>query len=84
VEIEPGIVIVLPDWMLDARVCAGMNLGTPQLSVDALRDLHRLLLERGFRRSSPSDVPVAVTQENQDDRAATPSQETVAAAVQNR
>jgi hypothetical protein len=54
VEIESGVVTALPDWMLDASICAGMTLGVPRVSVDALCDLHRVLLVRGFRRSSCS------------------------------
>jgi hypothetical protein len=51
VEVAPGIVTILPDWMVDASVCAGMALGAPRISIDALRELYLLLLERGFRRS---------------------------------
>jgi hypothetical protein len=68
VEIEPGVVTVLPFWMLDAGPCAGMTLGVPQVSVDALRELNRLLLVRGFRRSVSSDLPVAAAQEIEDER----------------
>src|SRR4051794_7889172 len=56
VEIEPGVVTVLPFWMLDAGTCAGMTLGAPRVSLDALRELNRLLLVRGFRRSVSSDL----------------------------
>lgn len=67
VEVAPGIVTVLPDWMLDASICAGMILGAPRVSTDALSELHRLLVVRGFRRSSSDCL---VTQENRDDRVA--------------
>ena len=30
VEAVPGVVIVLPSWMLDAGACADMTLGAPQ------------------------------------------------------
>jgi hypothetical protein len=43
VEVEPGTVTILPDWMVDASVCAGMALGAPRISMDALRELRRLL-----------------------------------------
>src|SRR3954453_20607268 len=65
VEVAPGIVTILPDWMIDASVCAGMALGTPRLSMDALRDLRLLLLERGFGRSFCDDSPIV--QENRDE-----------------
>jgi len=67
VEVAPGTVTVLPDWMVDASVCAGMTLGAPRVSVDALRELRRLLLERGFRRSFCDDSPVV--QENRNEQA---------------
>lgn len=50
-----GAVTVLPAWMLDPVVCAGMKLGEPRVSVSALRELHHLLVERGLRRNSSSD-----------------------------
>jgi hypothetical protein len=62
IEIEAGIVTALPDWMLDAGICASMALGTARGSADALRDLRRFLPARGFRRSSCGDLPVAVGQ----------------------
>jgi hypothetical protein len=40
-------------WMLDPAACAGMELGAPRVAVSALAELHRLLIEHGFRRSSP-------------------------------
>jgi len=39
VEVTPGTVMILPDWMVDASVCAGMALGAPHISMDALREL---------------------------------------------
>ena len=51
--------------MLDAGICASMTLGAPRVSVDALRDLNRLLLVGDLRRSVSSDLPVAVVQEIQ-------------------
>ena len=52
VEVEPGVVLVVAAWMLDAASCSGMELGEPRASVAALADLHQLLSELGFRRSS--------------------------------
>src|SRR5947209_12652114 len=51
VETAPGVVTVVAAWMLDPVACAGMEIGAPRVAVTALIDLHRLLIERGFRRS---------------------------------
>ena len=59
VETEPGNVIALPAWMLDAVVCGQMHLGDPRLELQALGELSRLLLSLGFRSSSQRDVVVA-------------------------
>src|SRR5215203_2030324 len=53
VEVAPGIVIVVAAWMLDPAACAGMELGAPRVAVSALAELHRLLIEHGFRRKLP-------------------------------
>src|SRR3954447_6530718 len=53
VEVTPGVVIVVAAWMLDPAACAGMGLGTPRVTLSALAELHQLLVEHGFRRSSP-------------------------------
>jgi len=52
VEVEPGVVLVVAAWMLDAASCSVMELGEPRTSVTALVDLHHLLSALGFRRSS--------------------------------
>jgi hypothetical protein len=52
VEVAPGNVVVVAAWMLDAAACAGMELGTPLVSIAALAELHQLLIEHGFRRRS--------------------------------
>ena len=66
VEVAPGTVTILPDWMVDASICAGMAIGAPRISMDALRELRLLLLERGFRRSFCDDSPVV--QENRNEQ----------------
>ncbi|QRM34635.1 hypothetical protein [Microvirga sp. VF16] len=63
IEAEPGVVLVVAAWMLDPLACAEMQVGSRQVSVSALADLHRLLHERGYRRRSPDDP---VVQEAQD------------------
>ena len=62
------MVIVAAAWILDPVACAGMALGAPRVAVSALDELHRLLIERGFRRSSLDD-PIIV-QEEQDEKSA--------------
>jgi hypothetical protein len=59
VEVAPGIVIVGAARMLDPAACAGMALGAPRVTLVGLAELHQLLTERGFRRSS-RDVPTIV------------------------
>ena len=56
VEVAPGIVTVVPGWMLDPAVCARFEYGAPRVAVSALADLHYLLTTLGFRRSSARDV----------------------------
>lgn len=46
---------MVPAWMFDPAVCVGMKLGEPRVSLAALRELHRLLVERGLRRTSSND-----------------------------
>lgn len=36
VEVEPGVVVVVAGWMLDAAACANLTLGAPLVSLDAL------------------------------------------------
>lgn len=52
VEVEPGVVLVVAAWMLDAASCSGMGLGEPRASLAALADLHYLCSTLKFRRSS--------------------------------
>ena len=59
---RPASSSVVAAWMLDAAACAGMALGAPRVTVSALAELHQLLVERGFRRSS-SDGPTIVLEE---------------------
>jgi hypothetical protein len=66
VEVAPGVVIVVAAWMLDPVACAGMRMGVPHVSATALTDLHRLLVERGFRRSSQDDSHIVL--EERDDQ----------------
>jgi hypothetical protein len=58
------VIIVLAAWMLDPAACAGMEIGAPHAEAAALIDLHRLLVERGFRRSSLGDLRIAKEEQN--------------------
>jgi len=66
VEGEPGAAIVVAAWMLDPAACAGMEIGAPHVSVEALVDLHRLLRERGLRRSYPDEADVVQEARNEE------------------
>src|SRR5437660_4428675 len=72
VEVTPGVVIVVAAWMLDPAACAGMSLGAPRVKLAALAELHQLLVERGFRRSSRDD-PAIVQEEQHEELARTAS-----------
>ena len=48
--------------MLDPAACAGMALGAPRVTLAALAELHQLLTERGFRRSSRDDPTIVQEQ----------------------
>ena len=43
---------MIPSWMLDAAVCAGMELGEPVVSLSGLAELHHLLHDIGAGRNS--------------------------------
>ena len=66
VEVAPGVIIVVAAWMLDAAACAGMALGSPRVSVLALVELHQLLTERGFRRSSPDHSTIVQEEQGEE------------------
>ena len=65
VEAGPGVVIVMPSWMLDPAACASTTFGAPQIDCAALEDLSRLLIDRGFRRSPSGEVRVAEEEPNE-------------------
>jgi hypothetical protein len=67
-ETAPGVVVAAAAWILDPALCAGMALGAPRVAVSALDELHHLLIESGFRRSSSGDPPIA--QEQHDEKPA--------------
>ena len=69
-ETAPGVVIVAAAWILDPVACAAMGFGAPRVAVSALAELHHLLSEHGFRRSSQDD-PTIVQEEHDETPAAT-------------
>ena len=52
VEIRPGEIIQVAEWMLDSALCADMEMGEPRVAVIGLVELHGLLTHRGFRQTS--------------------------------
>lgn len=42
-ELPDGSHTVVPAWMLERAACAALTFGAPQVSLEALRDLRRLL-----------------------------------------
>jgi hypothetical protein len=60
------VVIVAAAWILDPAACAGMTFGAPPVAVPALTELHQLLIEHGFRRSSRDDSTVVQEEQNEE------------------
>ncbi|MCF6101867.1 MULTISPECIES: hypothetical protein [Mesorhizobium] len=60
--VAPGHVITAPAWMIDPVACAAMDLGPPRVSLAALLELNKLLIERRFRRGSPDGFTIAEAQ----------------------
>jgi hypothetical protein len=61
------VVTAIAAWMLDPVACAGMaTIGAPCVSVSALLDLHHLLIERGFRRSSQGDPNIVQEEQHEE------------------
>jgi cytosine/adenosine deaminase-related metal-dependent hydrolase len=65
VEVSPGVVVVVAAWMLDPAACAGMGFGAPRVAIPGLVELHHLLIERGFRRSSRDDPTIVQEEQNE-------------------
>jgi hypothetical protein len=59
---RPDLARELPNWMFDEKYCAGMSLGLPQVSIEALNALAVLLTAAGSEsakrgsRSGPSEA----------------------------
>ena len=69
VEAPSGEVALVPSWMLDAVVCAGMELSEPEISLTALAELHRLLIDTGVALNSREAANLS-REETDDDRLA--------------
>jgi hypothetical protein len=48
--------------MIDPVACAAMELGSPHVSLAALLELHKLLIQRRLRRGSPDGFTIAEMQ----------------------
>jgi hypothetical protein len=59
------VVTVVAAWMLDAVACVGMEIGEPRAAVEALIELHQLLIERGFRRSFLGESNITQEEQNE-------------------
>ena len=66
-EVSAGVVIVVAAWMLDPAVCSGMELGTPRVTMEALGNLHFLLIERDFRRCFQDESHIVLEQRDDQD-----------------
>ncbi len=65
VDAAPGVVKVVAAWMLDSAECSAMELGEPRVTVAALSDLHRLLVDRHLRANSPDDSNIVREKRNE-------------------
>src|SRR5438552_3891 len=63
---SPRVLIMVAAWMLDPADCAGMALGAPRVTLAAPAELHQLLTERGFRRSSRDDPTIVQEQQHEE------------------
>jgi hypothetical protein len=48
--------LVLPAWMFDAGICAGMSLGFPRVALSAIKELNRLVGKRARLAQSPDNL----------------------------
>jgi hypothetical protein len=60
------VIIVAAAWILDLAACVGMAFGAPRVTVPALIELHQLLIEHGFRRSSRDDSTIVQEEQNEE------------------
>src|SRR6185436_17120827 len=69
VELTPASITILPAWKVDPVYCSGLKVGTPQVSLSELCELHELLIACESRLVSSGGN--AVTQETHDGIAGT-------------
>jgi hypothetical protein len=70
---RPDLARELPNWMFDESYCAGMSLGPPQASIEALNELAAVLAAGGKSakrgsRSSPSETKEAIRAQQEEPR----------------
>ena len=58
-EERPDLCRELPNWMFDEAYCGGMTLGPPEIGIEGLHDLGKLLasLRKTRKRPAPSPFP---------------------------
>ena len=73
---RPDLARELPNWMFEEKYCAGMSLGPPQVSIEALNAL-AVLLAAGSKsakqgsRSGPSEPKEAIRAQDKETRSKT-------------
>jgi hypothetical protein len=70
-EERPDLARELPNWMFDERYCAGMSLGPPRVSIEALNTLAAMLATSGKSRQRgarwrPSEAKEAIRAEEKE------------------
>jgi hypothetical protein len=70
---RPDLARELPNWMFDESYCAGMSLGSPQVSIEALNELATVLAAGGKSpkrgsRSRPSETKEAIRAHEEEPR----------------
>src|SRR5262249_15436765 len=51
-EVRSDVSWAVPLWMCDASICAAMSVGPPQISIDALNELHSALANHSLDHGS--------------------------------
>jgi hypothetical protein len=74
---RPDLSRELPNWMFDESYCAGMTLGQPEISIDALIELASVLAMLGANRKRGAQSHPSITKEV--DRAEKPAPRSSAA-----
>ena len=59
VEGPDGVVVSIPEWMVDIHVCAGMKIASPQIDLASLVDLKTLFAPTAPPSNFPSENGIA-------------------------